>query len=106
MLKKTRAKDKAWQHYLCGQNITDDIRPTFIIDSERLAPVGQDLVLADVPVTRGAVLVGCLDAQDLVIDAALVHRLHVGSLAEYRRELVHVRHRNMDGDPGGDGGDG
>lgn len=69
---------------------------TFIIDSEGLAPVGEDLVLADVPVARRAVLVGGLDAHDLSVHAALVHAAHVRRLAEHRRELVHVRHRYVD----------
>lgn len=69
---------------------------TFIVNSEGLAAVGEDLVLADVPVARRAVPVDGLDAQNLVVDAPLVHRLHVGGLAEHRRKLVHVRHRYVD----------
>lgn len=69
---------------------------TLIIDSKGLAPISEDLVLADIAVPRRAVPVGGLYAHDLVVDAALVHRLHVGRLSEYWFELVDVCHGDVD----------
>lgn len=78
------------------------IKPTFIIDSEGLAPVGEYLVLAHVAVARRAVSVSGLDAHDLVVYAALIHGLYVRGLTEHRRELVHVRHSYVNWHPEGE----
>lgn len=69
---------------------------TFIIDGERLTPVREYLVLADVPVPRGAVPVRGFHPNYLVVYATFVYCLHVRRLAEDWRELVHVRHRDVD----------
>lgn len=62
------------------------------VDDERLVG-GEDLVLADVTEFGGAVPVGGLHPDDLIVDAALVHLSHVAGLRERGRVLVHVRHR-------------
>lgn len=64
------------------------------VDDERLVG-GEDLILADVPELRGAVAVRGLHANDLIVQAALVHLPHVARLGERRGVFVHVAYRDV-----------
>lgn len=71
---------------------------TLVIDSKRCIAV-QDLVFADVPVPRGTIAIGGLNAYDLIVETAFIHRLHICRLGEDRRKLVHVCHSYMNWHP-------
>lgn len=76
-----------------GLRIPDD---PIDVDDEWLIR-GEDLIFADVPELGGAVPVGGLDPDDLVVDATLVHLTDVARLGKRWGILVHVRNGDVDG---------